>query len=315
MFDWKNASRPIIALSPMADMTDTPFNLVCKEHGAPLIFKEMVSSEAIVRESEKTMRMTVTDDGERPLIQQIFGSDPTAMAKAAEIICEASHPDGIDINMGCPVYKIVSNFDGAALMKEPKRAGDIIRAVKSAVSVPVSVKTRLGWSDDMDCLDFAKVLEEAGADAIEVHGRTKAQAYSGTANWERVGEVKSRISIPLLLNGDIRSAEDAKRALAISNADGVLIGRGALGNPWIFEEILAMIENRPYTSPTMEERKATVLKHAELHLIRYGERGFIRLRKHLPFYFKGEFGNKDLRGALVRVETLEGLREILRSVD
>jgi tRNA-dihydrouridine synthase B len=311
MFDWKSASRPILGVSPMADMTDTPFNLVCKAHGAPLIFKEMVSSEAVIRGSEKTIRMAMNDDGERPLIQQIFGSDPGTMAKAAEIIYERCKPDAFDINMGCPVYKIVSNFDGSALMKEPKKAAEIVRAMKNAVPVPVSVKTRLGWEDDRECLEFSKVLEDAGADALTIHGRTKAQLYMGIANWERIGEVKKLISIPLLLNGDVKTGSDALRALEISKADGILIGRGVLGNPWIFEEIKAALVGKQYTAPTLEERIETVRKHSELQIAHYGEKGLILLRKHLPYYFKGDHGTKELRSALVRITTKRDLENAL----
>jgi tRNA-dihydrouridine synthase B len=311
MFSWKDASRPILGVSPMADMTDTPFNLICKAHGAPLIFKEMISSEAIIRGSEKTFRMGSIDDGERPLIQQLFGSDPTTMAKAAELIYERCKPDAIDINMGCPVYKIVSNFDGSALMKDPQRAAEIVRAMKLAVPIPISVKTRLGWENDHDCIDFAKVLEEAGADAITIHGRTKVQLYSGTANWERIGDVKKAVSIPVLLNGDIRTGTDAVRALDISKADGLLIGRGVLGNPWIFEEIRASLQGISYVMPTLQERIDAVRKHADLQIRFFGERGLIKLRKHFPFYFKADMGNKELRSALVRVTTREDLERAL----
>lgn len=311
MLDWKALPRPILGVSPMADMTDTPFNLMCKRHKAPLIFKEMVSSEAVIRGSEKTIKMAMNDDGERPLIQQIFGSDPKTMAKAAEIIYERCKPDGIDINMGCPVYKIVSNFDGSALMKDPKNAAEIVRAMKSAVPIPISVKTRLGWEDDRECLEFSRVLEDAGADAITIHGRTKAQLYMGTANWERIGEVKKIISIPLLLNGDVRTGADALKALQITKADGLLIGRGVLGNPWVFEEILAALLGDDYQPPTLQNRIEAVRLHADLQIQHYGEKGLIHLRKHLPFYFKGDMGNKDLRSALVRISTKEDLEKAL----
>lgn len=311
MFSWASLPRPIFGVSPMADMTDMPFNLVCKAHGAPVIFKEMVSSEALFRKSEKTIRMTTNDDGERPVIQQIFGSDPVIMAKAAEFIVDRCHPDGIDINMGCPVYKIVSNFDGAALMKDPERAAAIVREIKKAVQVPVSVKTRLGWSNDRDCLDFVRILEDAGAELVTIHGRTKAQGYSGTANWERVGEAKRGVSIPVLVNGDVVSPETAKRALEISGADGVLIGRGVLGHPWIFSEIQAAMNGSEYVPPTLQDRIRIVRMHAELQVKHYGERGLIKLRKHLPYYFKGMAGWKDVRQELVHVSTLAELSGIL----
>jgi tRNA-dihydrouridine synthase B len=319
MIDWKSFPRPVVALSPMADMTDLPFCVICKKFGAPVMFREMVSCEAVVRMNEKTLAMARIEDVERPLIQQIFGSDPTVMAEAARIIEEQFHPDGIDINMGCPVYNIVSNFNGAFLMKEPERASALIKAVKAAVSVPVSVKTRLGWSKDDEILEFVKVIEDAGADLVSVHGRTKAQGYSGKANWDRIGEVKRLTSMPVLLNGDVTSAELAKQALDQNGADGVLIGRGALGNPWIFREATSLLSDGPTVPPpTLEERIAVVREHARLHAERYGERGLVKLRKHLPFYFPKELREtnpkidfKDLRSKLVRVSTIEEISAIL----
>ncbi len=321
MIDWKTFTRPIVALAPMADMTDLPFCLICKEHGAPLMFREMISSEAVIRRNPKTLEMARFDERERPLIQQIFGSDPATMAEAARIVEEQFHPDGIDINMGCPVYNIVSNFNGASLMKEPERAAAMIKAVKAAVTVPVSVKTRLGWTNDRDILEFVKVLEDAGTDLISIHGRTKEQGYSGTANWDRVGEAKQNTSLPILVNGDITDPATAKEALKRSGADGVLVGRGCLGNPWIFGELLHALSPDKYPAtipPTLEERIRVVRQHAEWHIQRYGTHGLIKLRKHLPFYFKKELATtmpwidfKDLRAKLVRVTTMEDLNNVL----
>lgn len=321
MIDWKTFPRPMVALAPMADMTDLPFCLICKEHGAPLMFREMVSSEAVIRGSEKTLEMARFDEGERPLVQQIFGSDPHVMAEAARIIEEKFSPDGIDINMGCPVYNIVSNFNGASLMREPERAAAIVKAMKAAVKVPISVKTRLGWTKDTDVLDFVQVLEDAGASLISIHGRTKEQGYSGIANWDRIGEAKQRTTLPVLVNGDIHSAETAKQAMQRSHADGVLIGRGALGNPWFFSELLHALDPEHHAepiAPTFSERLSTVRKHAVLHTQRYGIRGLVKLRKHLPYYFKKELGAtmpwidfKELRHRLVNVTTIEDLDTIL----
>jgi nifR3 family TIM-barrel protein len=321
MIDWKSFPRPIVALAPMADMTDLPFCLICKDHGAPLMFREMVSAEAVVRMSPKTLEMARFDERERPLIQQIFGSDPHVMAEAARIIEETFHPDGIDINMGCPVYSIVSNFNGAFLIKEPERASAIIREMKNAVSVPISVKTRLGWTDDHDVLDFVKVLEDAGASLISIHGRTKEQGYSGVANWDRVGEARKNTSLPVLVNGDITTVESAKEALRRSGADGVLIGRGFLGNPWFFGELLHGLSperHLPTVAPTFEQRLSVARRHAQWHIDRYGAHGLVKLRKHLPYYFKKELGAtmpwidfKELRAKLVRVTTMEDLDAII----
>lgn len=316
MFSWNSLKKPIIGLSPMADMTDTPFNLICKSHGVPVIFREMVSSEATIRKNDRTMQMAEFDDGERPVIQQIFGSKPKTMAEAARIIEEHFHPDGIDINMGCPVYKLTSNFDGAALMKDPELASEIVKAVKGAVKAPMSVKTRLGWSDDTDCLEFVKRIEDAGVDLISIHGRTKTQGYAGHANWKRIGEAKANVSIPVLANGDIKTVDDAREALKQSNTDGFLVGRGALGNPWFFEELVTELQGSgSFTPPSMEDRIEAIRKHADLHIEHYGEKGLVKFRKHLPYYFKGMKGWKDVRAKLVRISTKDELEEILDSIN
>ncbi|MBP7005837.1 tRNA dihydrouridine synthase DusB [Patescibacteria group bacterium] len=316
MLSWTTLPKPIVALAPMADMSDLPFCLICKDRGTPLMFREMVSSEAIVRLNPKTLKMATFDERERPLVQQIFGSDPAVMAEAARIIEERFSPDAIDINMGCPVYNLVSNFNGASLIREPARAQAIIRAMKAAVRVPVSVKTRLGWSEDTDCLEFVKVLADAGADAISMHGRTKAQGYSGVANWHRIGEARKNVPhLPFLVNGDINTPERAKEALAISGADGVLIGRGMLGNPWLAKRIETYLQTGEILpQPTMQERCATVLEHGQLHAEHYGERGLVRFRKHVSWYFKGLGINKELLSALVRVSTMEELRGLLENI-
>jgi tRNA-dihydrouridine synthase B len=317
MIDWKTFPRPIVALAPMADMTDPPFCRVCREVSGDsfVIFREMVSSVAIIRGNPKTFRMCEIDDGERPIVQQIFGSDPATMAEAARIVSDRFRPDGIDINMGCPATKIVANFDGSSLMRDPDRAASIVRAVKTAVTVPVSVKTRLGWSSPTDILEFVKVLEDAGADLVTIHGRTKSQGYSGIADWDRIGEARKNTSLPVLVNGDISSLETAREAMERSGADGVMIGRGALGNPWIFRRLEQGLSEGVDPGPaTDEERIDVVLRHARLHLDWYGEKSLVTLRKHLPWYFKNDSRFKDLRSALVRVSTIEELAETLKTV-
>ncbi|TAL20412.1 tRNA dihydrouridine synthase DusB [Patescibacteria group bacterium] len=301
-FSWKTEPRPIVALSPMADMTDSPFCLLAKRYGARLVFREMVSADAVVRGNAKTLTMAAFDQAERPVIQQIFGSEPSVVAEAARVIEAQYHPDGFDLNMGCPVYKLTANFHGAALMREPARAAAIVRALRAAVAAPLSVKTRLGWSQPTDCLTFAPLLEEAGADLITVHGRTKAQGYSGSADWEMIGRVKKAVSIPLLANGDIRSPESASRALQVSGADGVMVARGALGNPWVFRQIEEYLSGgRVLTEIDYNERKQATLEHLALMESRYGERGATLLRKHLVWYWKGVPGAAVLRAELVRI--------------
>ena len=308
MLNWNALPRPILALSPMADMTDSPFCQTLKSIASPIMFREMVSSEAVVRENKKTLRMADFVEAERPLIQQLFGADPDTMAKAAELIEQTYHPDGIDINMGCPVYKITSNFNGAALMKEPHLASKIIKTMKSAIEAPLSVKIRAGWEDPHECLDFIRVIEDAGADLVTVHGRTKCQAYSGYSDWDIIRDAKARVSIPVLANGDIFTPEDVKKALEVTGCDGVLIARGGLGNPWIFSRTEALLQTGVLPpEPTLEERLHVMLEHAKRHIAFYGPRGIVTFRKHISWYVKGVPGVKAFREDLHTVDSLEAL--------
>ena len=303
---WTSSKKPILALAPMADFTDAPFCRVCREVSGKdfVIFREMVSAEAIVRDSEKTLKMCGFDKIERPIVIQLFGGDPEIIREAAEIVVKKFKPDGIDINMGCPVPKITKKGQaGASLLKDQDRAVEIVKALKSAnLGVPVSVKTRLGWANDDEILEFAPKLEKAGADLITIHGRTKKQGYSGQANWDRIAEVKKLVNIPVIANGDIRSQEDIDKCIDITGADGVMIGRGALGNPRILggSELL------------LKEKVKVVLRHANLHMEHYGdEHGLKTFRKHLLFYFKGLPGVKELRQELVKVESIADLERVL----
>jgi tRNA-dihydrouridine synthase B len=311
-------NRKILALSPMADMTDSPFCQVVRQiGGSDVVYREMVSAEALVRENKKTLDMTDFVPAERPIVQQIFGSDPLTMARAASIVMEHANPEGIDINMGCPVYKITSNFNGCALMKDPVVAGNIIREMKKAIGdTPLSVKIRLGWSDPDECLTFIPAIEDAGADLITIHGRTKAQGYSGVSDWVRIGKAKQIARVPLIANGDIHKPAQVDEALKITGADGVLIARGALGNPWFFSQVLGTTG----AIVPIEERKQIVLEHARLHLVRYGEKGMVTFRKHLAWYFKTDRigyeipGIKDIRMQLMKILTYQELEEVLKQL-
>lgn len=325
-------NRKIMALSPMADMTDSPFCRIVRKiggadpkpqgYGEIIVFREMVSSEALVRDNEKTLRMTEFHKEERPIVQQIFGADPLTMAKAAEIVMEHSNPDGIDINMGCPVYKIISNFNGCALMKDPALANKIIKEVKSAIGqTALSVKIRLGWSNPNDFKSFIPVIERAGVDLITIHGRTKEQGYSGKSDWKRIAEAKKIATVPLLANGDIHEPEQVSEALKITNADGVMIARGALGNPWFFMLCAKLRNARNYEiDVSLEERKRVVMEHARLHTEHYGGQKITTFRKHLSWYFKtNKIGEvlpniKDWRGKLMRVNSLEELKNLLKEL-
>lgn len=310
MFDWKAAPRPLVALSPMADMTDSAFCRTVKRFATPVMFREMVSADGIVHGNEKTFDMSAFADEERPIIQQIFGADPEKMAEATRLIDDAHRPDGFDINMGCPTYKITSNFNGASLMREPELAAKIVRAMKAATGRPVSVKMRLGWSAVKEVIDFAPRMEDAGADLISIHGRTKEQGYSGTADWETIGKAKERVSIPVLCNGDIFDADAAIRAMHVSGCDGVLIARGALGAPWVFREVTAVLRGETPPSLTNEERVATIRDHAFMHADAH-DGSLVTFRKHLVWYSKGLRGAKSFREQAVRVTSCEDLEPVL----
>ncbi len=323
----------------MADMTDSAFCRVVREvnaqvsgasrpdvknspsEGRPsgtsgplIVFREMVSAEAVVRGNNKTLDMTDIHQSERPLVQQLFGSDPQTMAAAAAKIAEEHQPEGFDINMGCPVYKIVHNFNGAALMKEPVLAASIIREMKKVITVPLSVKIRLGWKNPKDCLEFIKVIEDAGANLVTIHGRTKEQGYSGVADWHMVGEAKKQVSIPVLCNGDVHTADRINEALHISGCDGVLIARGALGNPWIFRQYVQIARGETPEVVSLEERLKVVKRHLELHLEQYGPESVPTFRKHLSWYFKGIPNFKIYKDPMMRAKDAEELLKILTQV-
>lgn len=325
----------ILALSPMADMTDSAFCQIVRQiGGADIVFREMVSSEALVRDNEKTLGMTDFVDGERPIVQQIFGADPLTMAKAAEIVMEHAGPEGIDINMGCPVYKLTSNFNGAALMKEPELAANIVREMKRAIGdTPLSVKIRLGWDDPDTFKTFIPAMEQAGAELITMHGRTKAQGYSGTSDWERIAQAKEIATVPFLANGDIHEPRQVWECLEQTGADGVLIARGALGNPWFFQ----LAKSKEQGTVPFDQRIRIILEHARLHVENSAKlralakknlvagitaeelekTSIVTFRKHLSWYFKSSRfplaipGIKEFRSELVRIQSIDELEEIL----
>ena len=251
---------------------------------------------------------------ERPLIQQIFGTDPEVMAKAAQLIIEKSSPDGIDINMGCPVHKLTSNFNGAALMKDPELAARIVRAVKKEIDRPLSVKMRAGWSKHEECIEFSKIIEDSGADLITIHGRTKTQGYSRRADRAVVAKAKKNLSIPVLYNGDIDSADEFFKAINETKCDGALIGRGALGNPWIFKEIENTMLGKTIEEPSLDEIIKTVKKHLKLHLKHYGPKSLPTFRKHLSWYFKGVPHFKEFKHRMMTAKTPKELDKILSEV-
>ena len=296
----------------MAGVSDLPFRLLCHEAGAGLTCMEMISAKAIYYRNKATDEMMAIDPDEGMVSLQLFGSDPEIMGEMAKKI--EDRPFAIlDINMGCPVPKVVNNGEGSALMKDPALAGKIIRSVSSAVSKPVTVKIRKGFDDDhVNAVEMAKVAEENGAAAVAVHARTRMQYYSGKADWDIIRQVKEAVTIPVIGNGDVDSYESACRMLDETGCDGVMIGRAAQGNPWIFAELVAKSEGREWNKPTREEVARMILRHAAMLIDCKGEYiGSREMRKHAAWYTKGYKGSSQFRGKLNEAESLEDLKRLM----
>lgn len=296
----------------MAGVSDLPFRLLCHEAGAGLTCMEMISAKAIYYSNKATDEMMTIDPDEGMVSLQLFGSDPEIMGEMAKKI--EDRPFSIlDINMGCPVPKVVNNGEGSALMKNPALAGKIIRTVSSAVSKPVTVKIRKGFDDDhVNAVEMAKVAEENGAAAVAVHARTRMQYYSGKADWDIIRQVKEAVTIPVIGNGDVDCYESACRMLDETGCDGVMIGRAAQGNPWIFEELVAKSEGREWNKPTREDVARMILRHAAMLIECKGEYiGSREMRKHAAWYTKGYKGSSQFRGKLNEAESLEDLKRLM----
>ncbi len=302
-------------LSPMAGITDMPFRLLCKMMGCDFTFTEMISAKGLYYGSAATKRLLETSKAERPCGVQLFGSDPGILAKMAQYLEEAYSGELalVDINMGCPAPKIVNNGEGSALMKNMPLAAKIIEQVANAIKLPVTVKFRKGWDEaHINAVDFARMAQECGAAAVCVHGRTRAQGYSGRADWDIIGEVKALLTIPVFGNGDIYSAKDALALKAKTACDGVLVARGAQGNPWIFSQIKAALNGCAFLEPTVQERIKTALMHAQLQHQFMGAAGIMQMRKHIAWYVKGLPGAALLRNSVNSCTTLFELETLLR---
>ena len=317
--DFKNK----IILAPMAGVTDYAFRKVARKFGASYCVSEMVSSKAIHFKDRKTADLAEIKDDDRPLGIQIFGSDPKIMAESAYLLSTATYehrkndntPSVIDINMGCPVKKIVCAGDGSALLKNPKLCGEIIKEVVSASQVPVTVKIRAGWDgESINCVEIAKIAEANGAAAVCVHGRTREQMYEPYANWSYIKAVKDAVSIPVIGNGDIFCAKDAIRMVEETGVDSLMIGRGAMGNPFIFDEINHYFEKKPYTPPTIFEKIKVAQEQVSYMIEEKGEHiAICEARKHLAWYLKGERGSASVRGEINHASTLEELNGIINN--
>lgn len=305
---------PVI-LAPLEDITDSAFRTICRMHGADMVYTEFVSSEALVRSAVKSSNKMLFDETERPIGIQIFGNSVEAMRNAA-LLAEEQNPDLIDINFGCPVRKVAMKGAGAGLLNDIPLMVAITREVVSAVKLPVTVKTRLGWDEESKVIvDVAEQLQDAGIQAITIHGRTRAQMYSGEADWTLIGEVKNnpRMKIPVIGNGDITNAHKAVDVFSKYGVDAIMIGRAAIGNPWIFNDIKTFIHDRQFIQPPdLQERIAVSLAHLKLAIQKKGEhKGIIEMRKHYAGYFKGLPGFKKVRMEILTRQSFVEIEELL----
>ena len=306
-----------LALAPMAGVTDIAFRAVCREQGAGLSYTEMVSSKALMYGDRKTVKLMELSHGERPASVQIFGSDPICMGEAAARVCELSGCDFIDINMGCPVGKVVKSGDGSALMRTPELAGRVVESVVRCSDRPVTVKMRKGFDQgSVNAVELALICQSAGAAAIAVHGRTRTQMYSGRADWDIIRDVKSAVSVPVIANGDVFSAQDAVHILKYTGADCAMVGRAAMGYPWIFREAQCAIDGLDIPAPPPYSRRVeTAVRQFEMSVSALGEKpACLEARKHFAWYLKGMPRAGFFKERVMSVSTLQDIYNVSRDI-
>lgn len=307
-----------VVLAPMAGISNSAFRRICKSMGADLVYAEMVSDKAIYYNNKKTIDMLYMTDEERPIAQQIFGSDITSFVVAAKYIEETMHPDIIDINMGCPVPKVALKAQaGSALLKNPEKIKEIVKAVVNSVSCPVTVKIRSGWDEkSINAVEVAKIVEEAGASAIAIHGRTRGQGYSGNADWNIIKDVKESVGIPVIGNGDVKTIYDAKRMLDETGVDAVMIGRATLGNPWFIKECVSYVEDgKVIPLPSISDKLDMIKKHYLL-LKKYNNEkvALLEIRMHALWYIKGIPGVKKYKSMITNCSSESEFFEVINSI-
>ena len=315
--EWKIGNITIknqVVLAPMAGISNSAYRRICKEMGCGLVYAEMVSDKAIMYGNQKTLDMLKMTDEERPLAQQIFGTDVDSFVKAAIYVYENMHPDIIDINMGCPVPKVALRAQaGSALLKNPDKIFEIVKAVVEAVPIPVTVKIRSGWDyEHINAVEVAKIIEKAGASAICVHPRTRSQGYSGKADWNIIRQVKESVLIPVIGNGDIKTPMDAKRMLSETHCDAIMIGRGVLGNPWLIKNTLRYLNGEELFPVTIEDRIKMCLQHLNLLKELKDEKiACLEIRNHIGWYFKGIKGSNDIKNKVYQTSNIHDIISIL----
>jgi len=303
-----------VFLAPMAGVTDTAYRIIAHDMGCPLCYAEMVSSQGIHFKNERTLSMLASEPAERPLAMQIFAASPEMAAEAAAYVEELGTADILDFNMGCPAPKIVKNGEGSAIMRDPERATAILTAIRKAVKMPLSVKMRIGWDESsINVVEMAKRAEAAGVDAITVHGRTREQFYRGHADWEKIGEVRRAVAIPVIANGDVRTYDDLDRIREVTGCEAVMVGRAAQGNPWIFRQLTHYLRTgERLPGPTMRERAEVIVRHLDLLLKYKGDYvGPREMRKHATWYTRGIVHGAILRDLFNKATTREDFLAIL----